>query len=371
MNRPRLLRRALGTAVLALAVPASAAPAAAQVRWDNDVRVSYEIDDNVREEVSDALRARVARVSVQSDLVLDDSTTNQLSLAYQGGFKRYFDVSGGESPELANQFLHEGEVAYRRLVGRGVVQLTGGVKVRAWADDTFFLVNEDGYTRLWGGLSASHPLAPDWSGEVAVRASGIEFDHVDEVFGYEAQSARIGLVRRLGATAQADVGLLVEQRTYDGRGKLRNADDDPSNIFAEDRPRQIDLAHDAAVGFSFLAPFGFQARYRWHRNESNSFGFDYTSHIWNVQLAQRLPWRMIAQVYGAVELREFDEPVRGLVGALDVEDTDNNVLILRLLKELNGHVDVEARYGRYRNESINLDAFYTKNVYSLGFRFRT
>jgi hypothetical protein len=80
---------------------------------------------------------------------------------------------------------------------------------------------------------------------------------------------------------------------------------------------------------------------------------------------------MIAQVYGAVELREFDEPVRGLVGALDVEDTDNNVLILRLLKELNGHVDVEARYGRYRNESINLDAFYTKNVYSLGFRFRT
>ena len=80
MNRPRLLRRALGAAVLALAVPAAAAPAAAQVRWDNDVRVSYEIDDNVREEVSDALRARVARVSVQSDLVLDDSQVSRRHL---------------------------------------------------------------------------------------------------------------------------------------------------------------------------------------------------------------------------------------------------------------------------------------------------
>ena len=33
-------------------------------------------------------------------------------------------------------------------------------------------------------------------------------------------------------------------------------------------------------------------------------------------------------------------------------------------------MDLEARYGRYRNESINLNDFYTKNVYSLGFRVR-
>ncbi|MBA2563871.1 MAG: hypothetical protein H0V09_00405 [Gemmatimonadetes bacterium] len=342
-------------------------PAHGQVRWENDFRLSYEYDDNVREDVADNLRARVARVAVKSDLVLADSGANRVSLAYQGGFKRYFDVSS--DLDVAGQFIHEGEVAYRRVLRRNVLRLSGAAKHRVWQDESFF-VNEDGFTRLSGGAAATHAFTPTFSGELALGLSGIDFEHVDEVFGYEAQSAGIDLTQRLGDGMQAHVTYGVEQRTYDGRGKLRGSDDVPSNIFAPDRPRQIDLAHEVGIGLSFLQPFGFQGRYRYHVNDSNSFGFGYTSHLVNLQLAQELPWRMFAQFYGAVELRKFRDPIRGLVGALDVEDTDNNVLIFRLLKELNGHADVEARYARYRNESINLNAFYTKNVYSLGFRFR-
>jgi hypothetical protein len=79
---------------------------------------------------------------------------------------------------------------------------------------------------------------------------------------------------------------------------------------------------------------------------------------------------MFVQFYGNVELRKFSETVAGLAGTLDVEDTDNNVVVLRLLKEINGHMDVEARYGYYRNQSIDLNAFYNKHTYSLGFRVR-
>ena len=341
----------------------------AQVRWQNDFRLSYEYDDNVREDVLDAVRAQVARISVKSDLLFDDRTNDQLSLVYQGGYKRYFDV-GRESLDITNQFLHEGQVTYRRLLGESRLDVSGGVKIRDWQDDAFFFPNEDGFTRLWGSVGARRNFTPQLAGEVSLGLSGIEFDHLDEVFGYEAQAGRVTLSQGLGTGVTGDFSYAAEQRTYDGRGKLRGAEDDPTNIFDPDRPRQIDVAHEAGIGISFLGSFGFQGRYRYRLNDSNSFGFTYHSHIFNLQLAQQLPWRMIAQFYGAVELRKFREPIRGLVGAVDVEDTDNNVLVFRLLKELNGHVDVEARYGRYRNESINLNAFYTRNVYSLGFRVR-
>ncbi|MFN2433737.1 MAG: hypothetical protein ABR599_13175 [Gemmatimonadota bacterium] len=357
----------------AASVGAGAPEAAAQVRWDNDVRLSYEYDDNVEEEVSNPAGGQVARVSLRSDLIFADST-NQLSAVYQGGYKRYFEVSTTDL-ERAGQFINEGELRYQRLLGSATqMRVFGGLKDRSWQDEDVFFVNEDGFTSLWGGAGARQALGGATAAELTLRVSGIEFDHVDEVFGYDAQSATAGVVQRFGGGelggVLGDVSYGLEQRTYDGRAKLRGPDDDPSNIFAPDRPRQIDLSQDVGLGISFLQPFGFQGRYRFRYNRSNSFGFDYYSHIVSLQLAQQLPWRMIVQFYGNVELRKFKEEVRGLVGALDVEDTDNNVLLFRLLKELNGHVDVEARYGRYRNESINLNDFYTKNVYSLGFRFR-
>jgi hypothetical protein len=365
---PQSLPAALPLIVVAWAVltPGSLE---AQAQWTNDIRLSYEYDDNVGEDIVNEVRARVARVTWKSDFMLDDSTRGQLSAAYHGGFKRYFDVTR-DSLEIANQFIHEGQLDYRRRFGRNVVELSAGVKHRTWQDETFFFVNEDGFTRLWGGLSARRNLSPTLAGEIVAQLSGIDFEHVDDAFGYNAQAARLVLSKRFSSAVQGELSYGLDQRRYDGRGKLGGPDDDPINVLAPDRRRQVDLAQEAGVGLSFVGPFGFQGRYRFRLNNSNSFGFDYVSHIFNIQLAQQLPWRLFAQFYGAVELRNFEDPIRGLVGTLDIEDTDNNVMVFRLLKELNHHVDVEARYGRYRNESINLNAFYTKNIYSLGFRFR-
>jgi hypothetical protein len=345
------------------------APSAAQVHWENDFRLTYEYDDNVREEVEDEVKARVARFALKSDLVWDDSTTQQLSLLYQGSFKSYFDVER-DSLDISDQFLNEGQVSYQRRFSASELQVSAGIKDRTWSDSDFFFVNEDGFTRLWGGLGLRRSFSPTFSGEVAAAVSGIDFDHVDEFFGYDAQSLRLGVAKRLSEDVVGDAYYVLEQRTYDGRAKLRGPDDDPANISAPDRPRQIDLAHESSIGLAIYGRFGFQARYRYRLNDSNSFGFDYYSHILNIQLAQQLPWRMIAQFYGNVELRKFREAVQGLAGTLDVEDTDNNVMVLRLLKEINGHFDIEARYGYYRNESINLDDFYNKHTYSLGFRVR-
>jgi hypothetical protein len=90
-----------------------------------------------------------------------------------------------------------------------------------------------------------------------------------------------------------------------------------------------------------------------------------------MQVLRRLPWGMLVQLFGQIELRDFSEPVPNTqVGSLDTGETENNVLLLRLVKDVTPDYSVEARYGRYRNEAITLNDFYTKNIYALGMNYR-
>jgi len=90
-----------------------------------------------------------------------------------------------------------------------------------------------------------------------------------------------------------------------------------------------------------------------------------------LQVLRRLPWGMLVQLYGQVELRDFSEPVANTqAGSLDTGETENNVLLLRLVKDVTPDYSVEVRYGRYRNEAITLNDFYTKNIYAVGMNYR-
>ena len=69
--------------------------------------------------------------------------------------------------------------------------------------------------------------------------------------------------------------------------------------------------------------------------------------------------------------RDFSEPVANTqAGSLDTGETENNVLLLRLVKDVTPDYSVEVRYGRYRNEAITLNDFYTKNIYAVGMNYR-
>jgi hypothetical protein len=139
------------------------------------------------------------------------------------------------------------------------------------------------------------------------------------------------------------------------------------------RDRQEDLLHELGMQITWLGDVSIQGDYRFRYNDSNSFGFSYLSHSMGLQVLRRLPWEMLLQLYGRVELKTFSEPVPNLEGAGTINTGDaaaDNVLLVRLVKDVSTHYSIEARYGRYRNESISLNDFYTKNVYSVGMNYR-
>ena len=78
--------------------------------------------------------------------------------------------------------------------------------------------------------------------------------------------------------------------------------DDPTAILRGiTRDRQEDHLHELGTVVTWLGAVSVQGEYSFRLNESNSYGFSYVSHNLGLQVLRRLPWGMLAQVYGQIE----------------------------------------------------------------------
>src|SRR5688572_24417595 len=84
----RPLRWAAAALAVTLLVPAMGRAQSAW-RYNQDIRLSYELDDNVEEKLDDPVRAQVARLAYTGD-ILWGAGEQQVTLEYQGGFKQHF-----------------------------------------------------------------------------------------------------------------------------------------------------------------------------------------------------------------------------------------------------------------------------------------
>lgn len=374
-------RRAWPPVLVVFLVLGSARAAAAQQstwRYDQDVHVTYEFDDNVEELTEDPTRSQVARLSYRGD-VRWGGGRERLTVTYQGGFKRHFGFNGPPGLDVSSQFVNEGKASYlRRVTDR--IALGGNLvlKNRSWTSRDFFL-NEDGFTRWTGGVDGVLELGSNGDDRSAridfgARYGDIEFDNLDQAFGNHSVGAYVGVRKRFDEDLEARWTYSFDRIRYPGRGILEVEDDGNALLIfqGQQRERQEDRVHELGAELEWFGPVGMMAEYTFRLNDSNSFGFTYVSHNIGLQIIKPLPWGMLAQAYGLVEVREFDEPVPSFAagGTIDTGNQANNVLLLRLVKDLSRDYSVELRYGRYRNESITLNDFFTKNVYSFGVTYR-
>lgn len=364
--------------LLVLAVPRMGVAQESRWRYDHDVHLTYEFDDNVEELTEDPARSQVARLSYRGD-VRWGGGRERLTVTYQGGFKRHFGFTGPPSFDISSQFVNEGKASYlRRITDRLALGGNLLVKNRTWTSDDFFL-NEDGFTRWSGGVDGVVNLAPgDGTESVRVdfgaRYGDIEFDNLDQAFGNHSVGGYLGVRKRFDEDLEVRWTYSFDRIRYPGRGTLTPEDRGDAKVIlsGRTRERQEDDVHELGTEVEWFGPVGVLAEYTFRLNDSNSFGFSYLSHNFGLQLLRPLPWGMLAQVYGLVELRDFGEPVPSFTGGgqLDTGDSANNALLLRVVKDLNPDYSVELRYGRYRSESITLNDFFTKNIYSLGITYR-
>jgi len=364
--------------LLVLILPRAASAQQSAWRFDQDVQLTYEFDDNVEEELTDdPLQAQVARLTYRGD-VRWGGGRERLTVSYQGGFKRHFDLSGPREFDVSNQFVHEGSASYlRRLTDRLALGGNVSIKNRSWTDRFFFL-NEDGFTRWTGGIDGVLDLRPGSEGEsvrvdFGARYADAEFDNLDQAFGNHSVGAYVGVQKRFAEDLEVRWTYSFDRVRYPKRGVFTVEDRDPTVILTGvTRDRQEDRLHELGTEVQWFGPVGILGEYTFRFNDSNSFGFTYLSHNFGLQVIKPLPWGLLAQVYGLVEIRDFTEPVPAFAGGgtLDTGDVANNVLLLRLVKDITPVYSVEVRYGRYRNESITLNDFFTKNIYSMGITYR-
>lgn len=380
VGRRRRLGRWMRRATMLAGAVAAAVPAAAGAqtstpwRYEQDLHVSYEFDDNVGEQLRDPVRAQVAKLSYRGDFQWGGGE-QRLSLAYYGGFKRHFGLVNREL-DVSSQFVNEGIVSYvRRVTDDLAISAQLGMKDRLWTDSDFFFINEDAFRRYSGEVGVIlnlDPIDPDRPArlEASARYADIDFRNLDRHFGNYLVGGRVSLAKRFDETLEARWMYSVDRVRYPGRGALTPEDEDPTAILGVGRERQEDHIHELGTEVEWFGPVGIVADYRFRYNDSNSFGFTYFSHNLGLQVLRQLPWGLFAQLYGQVELRSFTGPVPNLTaGSLDIGEAENNVFLLRLVKDVTPSYSVEARYARYRNESITLNDFYTKNIYAVGFTY--
>lgn len=378
-------RRLAAIAIATVASAALAGPAVAQTRspwsYDQDLHLTYEFDDNVREELVDRVQAQVAKVTYDGDLRWAGGD-QRLSFSYAGGFKRHFDVVGrgentGEEIEISSQFVNQGSLEYLRRVADDVaVRARVGIKNREWTNDDFFFLNEDAFTQYSaevGGILDLEPIGGRSARlQAGVRYSETAFENLDTYFGNETKGGFVTLSKRFDESLEVRATYGFDQVRYPGRGALEPGDQ-PQDILGVNRPRQVDRFHEVGADVDWFGPVAVLAEYRLRYTDSNSFGFENYSHNVSLQVLRQLPWGMVAQAYAHAELRTFTEPpVRGVAGggSLDLGDAEDNVLLLRLVKDITESYSVEARYARYRNESTTLNDYYTKNLWAFGVTVR-
>lgn len=372
------------TAILALA-PASLWGQGTPWQYDQDVHLQYEFDDNVNESTgalatTPQARAQVAKVAYRGDLRWSGGD-NRLSFNYHGGYKRHFGVvqeAGDVELDISSQFVNEAGLTYQRRLMPDVY-LSGqlGLKDRRWTEDDFFFINEDAFRRYNGSVSVIvnlAPLDPERSArlEVGGRYRDIEFDNLDPHFGNWSMGGHLLLTKEFGSGIETRASYSYDRVRFPGRGVYTPRDTDPTNIIrGVTRPRQEDGVHDLGLEVQWFGEIGIVGEYRYRYNDSNSFGFTYQSHNFGLQMLRQLPWGLFAQLYGQVELRNFNEPVPSFTGgSLDIGEAADNVLLFRLVKDITPNYSVEAQYARYRNESITLNDFYSKNIYAVGMSYR-
>jgi hypothetical protein len=370
----RSLRWAASAVVLGLLVPVTGT-AQTSWRYDQDVRLSYEFDDNVEEQPDDPVHAQVARLEYTGDMLWGGGE-QQLKILYNGGFKQHFGSVQREL-DVSSQFVNEGTVAYlRKVTPRLAVGGELGFKHRAWTSDRFFFINEDGFLRRRGGLRAVvdlEPLDADHSARLQFGVDWVdeEFKNLDGIFGNQVVGGNVSMTKEFGEDVEATASYAFDRVRYPGL-RVLDPGDNPLNILSPLGERQEDHTHNLGAVVSWFGDdVSLEGEYHFRYNDSNSFGFRYLSHSIGIQVLVPLPWDMLAQALAQAELRSFLEPVPSVsAGSLDTGDAQNNVLLLRLVKDIAEDYSLEARYARYRNEAITLNDFYTKNIWSFGVIYR-
>ncbi|QRN95634.1 hypothetical protein JRI60_42360 [Archangium violaceum] len=275
----------------------------------------------------------------------------QLVGRYDGGGRKYLTFS--DEDVLVQAAALEGSVALGTSLGLGV---EGRAKDRR------------GGSRDYSDLMASAfvEYAPDARLALRLRAGAQRFLYRPDFaasFGGPAVGflARFRIDRRHALSASGEYG----SRRYPSSVRY------PPGTSPTWTGRRQDGALLASVGYTYKGPVALGLTYTYQEASSNSFGESVQRHRLSGSAGVRLPWRLMLLAQGSLGLNRYPDGVYLSPDIILLEDDEaQNTLSLKLVRPLNGHLDVELSFAMYGTQLPRNELYYFRQVGGVGLTWR-
>jgi hypothetical protein len=359
---PHAARTLVPAALLAALALTLQVPGAAQAgRWLTGARLQTSIgrDGNVLDSLQVSRRDTFVRLLGETQMARrPDGFISQVDLAARGLVERYstYTVAGRRQGELR---LGLG----LRAPGRNAsVRLEGGVKACDYPRQTSRDFKRR-WLRIWGGWPVGLggmfiPRIDAWS--LDIRST----DRVDQQgTGYD-----LTFDQALKPWLTAEIGLEIGSVNHGIPSVVIVPDADP--LYGPDRYDTYRAPH---LGIRIQKRFLFRLDYSYRAQQSNSADAALGRHEVRWLVSYPLPYLLTVQFYGNLERTRYQD-LGGLMILRPGEvaaNADDNTVALRAARSLGNGWSIEARTSWYRNESLFVQSYYTKSVWSLGLSWDT
>jgi hypothetical protein len=131
--------------------------------------------------------------------------------------------------------------------------------------------------------------------------------------------------------------------------------------------RRTDSAFGAGLSYSYRGPFHLSVGYGYFDQTSNSWGETIRRHRISLTAGVHLPLDFTVLLSGALQLASYPDGVYLAPELTVVEDDENaSSVTVKLVRPLVEHLELDARYGFYRNVLPTNGFVYQRHVVSLG-----
>lgn len=326
------------------------------VNWHATTSLSGGFDNNVFESISTPHSDATSRfiLTLRGKGLLGDALNTQFQ--YQGGLETYTRYA--EENRTIHQLSGNCIVPIEDNIGFGI-RLTGRWKA--------FFKNNRGY-----GISQFSPyfrVAPGQKWMTSISFTNITMNYeAGDNYDYNYQGYGMQLTCFITDKMRLDLQWNSGKKKFLRDAFLYQIESSGDTLWNSKGISQKDHIEHYSLYLEMLYWALIRMGFSFEKNDSNSYGYDYTIPKANCLIVLYFPKGYSINLIGTKQWKQYQESLLPILQVQpDSENEENSYIAVDISKDLTPKQSVRIRFGWYRNESPFRDQYYEKTIASAGF----
>jgi len=315
-------------------------------------------DSNLYKAADDVRGGWFSRLYVTSSGYLVRRPKGNVHLQHQGGVKRFWVSERDTTGPPGDVLVYSLDVAGRiRASRRWTLSSAGTLKLKHASR----VPREESYLRGSAEGRVTGLLGRWVSGTGHYRRGG---DDSRDVSLPEVSLHEVGLGVNYGRSRRLRLHLGFTRRRLD-------YDRPALSLYSVDTVvqlsgKQSDLLREVSASAQIYRGALIHLSYGFLDNLSNSFGYGFRAHRFQMLVTRHIAWEIDGQFYLNLQFRKYDDPLSPLPGAeSEADEYEQTMGILKLSRQFMERYGVAVQYGFHRNGARRSGAFYRKHVFTV------